>query len=150
MKLRAIFSFGGMSLAGRAGAERKLASLFADALHGSAWASLWFVTAGFALYLMGIGEIYLPISKVIENLAQSSGELSQQLPAFSSWKWLFRPLQADLLSLTGLSLLSMAMWTPYLLLIIFFFRQGDRLYLLLALIQLGIFSFASFGSGVLF
>ncbi len=113
--------------------EVGLDASFARVLRFSVWGTLGFAIISFGLYLAEFSVVHLPLEQVIEGLAHRDGV-----------KHLNGEGGDDILGLTSLRLLSMTLWLPYLLLVVFFYRRGDWLYLFLSLLQLGVFGLSSF------
>lgn len=102
---------------------------------------------GFALYVSGVLAPFLPIETLVRNWGSRAEDFSRATGLPTGWGWTGMLGHSDMLALAGLILLSSVVIAAYLGLLVVFLRQRSRTYILLVLLQLGVFVLAAVGLG---
>ena len=105
------------------------------------------MVTGFVLYVSGALAPYLSVDKLVRNWGSPAGQFVRQTGLPTGWGWARLLGHSDMLALAGLILLSSAAIAAYTGLLPRLARERNRVYLLLVVLQLGVFALAA--SGVL-
>lgn len=104
------------------------------------------VLAGcFAGYLFGVLEPYVALDRLPGLIGEGVEAYVRANDVPTGWDWLALLRYGDMLSLAGLTLLISVVAIAYLALIPILWRQKDRIYLLLVVLQLAVFALAASG-----
>ncbi len=104
------------------------------------------VLAGcFAGYLFGVLEPYVALDRLPGLIGEGVEAYVRANDVPTGWDWLALLAYGDMLSLGGLVLLVGVVIAAYLALIPVLWRQQDRIYLLLVVLQLAVFALAASG-----
>ena len=102
---------------------------------------------GFTLYVSGALAPFLSIEALVENWGSRAQDFARNTGLPTGWGWAGMLGYSDMLALAGLILLSSVVIGAYLGLLVVFLRQRSRAYILLVLLQLGVFALAAAGLG---
>ena len=102
---------------------------------------------GFTLYVSGALAPFLSIEALVENWGSRAQDFVRNTGVPTGWGWAGMLGYSDMLALAGLILLSSVVIGAYLGLLVVFLRQRSRAYILLVLLQLGVFALAAAGLG---
>ncbi len=105
------------------------------------------MVTGFVLYVSGALAPFVSVEKLVRNWGSQAEHFVRQTGLPTGWGWTRLLGHSDMLALAGLILLSSAVIAAYLGLIPRLARERNRAYLLLVVLQLGVFALAA--SGVL-
>ena len=101
----------------------------------------------FTLYVSGALAPFLSIEALVENWGSRAQDFARNTGLPTGWGWAGMLGYSDMLALAGLILLSSVAIGAYLRLLVVFLRQRSRAYILLVLLQLGVFALAAAGLG---
>lgn len=104
------------------------------------------VLAGcFAGYLFGVLEPYVALDRLPGLIGEGVEAYVRANDVPTGWDWLALLAYGDMLTLAALVLLVSVVGIAYLALIPILWRQKDRIYLLLVVLQLAVFALAASG-----
>lgn len=107
--------------------------------------TLTIVLVTFTLYLTGWVEAFMAPQKLAGVIGVSVGSFVREHHAPTGWQWLGMLGYSDMMSLGGLVLMVGVIFMAYVLLLPILIRRRAYLYLVLAVIQLLLFTIAGLG-----
>ena len=119
--------------------------VFARVEQAGVRAGVVLIVVGFVLYVTGMLPPFLSIEALIENWGLASAEFIERTGMPAGWGWVRLLGHGDMLALGGLILLSSVVVAAYVGMLAQWARQGNRAYLLLVVLQLGVFALAASG-----
>lgn len=102
-----------------------------------------FLLVAFALYMTGYLEPLVPISELPEAWKLPLNDFIAQTGAPTGWSWLDHILTGDYLNFAGIAFLAGVTGICYLLLLVRFIQDGHKLYITVALIEIGLMVLAA-------
>jgi len=105
----------------------------------------WLIMIGLGVYTTGMIRPLLEIEKLIQYWGLPADQFLQATGMPVGWEWIGKLGHSDMLGLLGLVILSSAVIFAYLSIIPALVRAKDRVYLLLVVLQLGVFVLAAGG-----
>jgi len=120
---------------------------YASALEKGTRLGLLCLFITFPLYILGVIEPQTPIEKVHESLSLQAHEYQAQTGSERGWGWLRMLRRGDCLNFIGIVILAGVTAVCYIAVVPLMFQRGDRIYAVLALLQVVVLIFAA--SGVL-
>ncbi len=103
------------------------------------------VVVGFALYASGLMAPYLSIEVLTRNWGMASAAFIEHTGMPRGWEWVWLLGYSDILALAGLVLLTSVIVVAYAFMAVLWARQRNLKYLLLSILQLGVFVLAASG-----
>lgn len=103
------------------------------------------MVTGFVLYVSGALAPFLSVENLMGNWGSRAGQFVRQTGMPTGWGWTRLLGHSDMLALAGLILLSSAVIAAYVGLLPRLARERNRAYLLLVVLQLGVFALAASG-----
>ena len=101
----------------------------------------------FAVYMFGIAKPHVPVDKLPEYWKMSVHEYTQAADVKTGWGWISNISSGDFMNFIGIAFLSGVTILCYLAIVPGLLRKGDRIYALLAVLEVVILVLAA--SGVL-
>ncbi len=121
--------------------------LYARILDVGMKTGLAFLIAGFAAYLGGVLPVQVPLEDLPRLWGLPVGEFLRESGMATGWRWFAMLDRGDVLALTGIVLLSGISVPCLVLLVPAYAARGDRAYLVITLLLVGVLVLAA--SGVL-
>jgi len=119
--------------------------LYADILFWGCWGGLALMAVTYILYVAGIMTPHIPLEKVTVLWSQPVGTYLSQGNVPTGWGWLVLMGKGDFLNFAGIVLLAGLTIIAYIPLIPAFLKKGDKVYALLALLEVLVLSLAASG-----
>lgn len=119
--------------------------LYADILFWGCWGGLALMAVTYILYVAGLMTPHIPLEKVTVLWSQPVGTYLSQGNVPTGWGWLVLMGKGDFLNFAGIVLLAGLTIIAYIPLIPAFLKKGDKVYALLALLEVLVLSLAASG-----
>lgn len=119
--------------------------LYADILFWGCWGGLALMAVTYILYVAGIMTPHIPLDKVTVLWSQPVGTYLSQGNVPTGWGWLVLMGKGDFLNFAGIVLLAGLTIIAYIPLIPAFLKKGDKVFALLALLEVLVLSLAASG-----
>lgn len=119
--------------------------LYADILFWGCWGGLALMAVTYILYVAGLMTPHIPLEKVTVLWSQPVGTYLSQGNVPTGWGWLKLMGKGDFLNFAGIVLLAGLTIIAYIPLIPAFLKKGDKVYALLALLEVLVLSLAASG-----
>ncbi|MFP5220887.1 MAG: DUF1634 domain-containing protein [Acidobacteriota bacterium] len=119
--------------------------LYADILFWGCWGGLALMAITYILYVAGLMTPHIPLEKVTMLWSQPVGTYLSQGNVPTGWGWLALMGKGDFLNFAGIVLLAGLTIIAYIPLIPAFLKKGDKVYALLALLEVLVLSLAASG-----
>lgn len=119
--------------------------LYADILFWGCWGGLALMAVTYILYVAGIMTPHIPLEKVTMLWSQPVGTYLSQGNVPTGWGWLVLMGKGDFLNFAGIVLLAGLTIVAYIPLIPAFLKKGDKVFALLALLEVLVLSLAASG-----
>ncbi len=120
-------------------------NIFARAEQVGGRIGLGMIIIGLVLYVTGIFPPLLPIEDLTANWGYGVDEFIRRTGQPTGWSWIGKLGHSDMLSLAGLVVLSGVVGVAYLAILPQLLKQKERVYLVLAILQLLVFVLAASG-----
>lgn len=118
---------------------------YANWLEVGARISLAVMVLGFALYMGGVLEPYVPLERLPSLWKVSAHEYVTATSVPLGWSWLLHLHQADMLAVVGVALLALCSVPGVLSLVPLYRLSGDRIYVILCLAQVAVLLLSASG-----
>ena len=119
--------------------------LYADILFWGCWGGLALMAVTYILYVAGIMTPHIPLEKVTVLWAQPVGTYLSQGNVPTGWGWVVLMGKGDFLNFAGIVLLAGLTIVAYIPLIPAFLKKGDKVFALLAFLEVVVLSLAASG-----
>lgn len=119
--------------------------VYADILFWGCWSGLALMALTYILYVTGIIPPHVPLDKITVLWSQSVGTYLSQANVPTGWGWVVLMGKGDFLNFAGIVLLAGLTILAYIPLIPAFLKKGDKVFALLALLEVLVLSLAASG-----
>ena len=119
--------------------------LYAKVLEIGMYIGLLLLFITFAIYILGIVDPYLAMDKLPEYWSMSVGEYLEKAEVKAGWYWLGMIGHADFMNFIGIAVLAGVSIICYLCIIPTLLKNNDKVYAVLAALEVIILSLAASG-----
>ncbi len=119
--------------------------VYADILFYGSWLAIFIMIVTYFLYLSGIVEPYIPISKMPEYWSMPSDHFTHAADVPLGWGWMALLGTGDFLNFIGIALLGALTIIGYLVLIRAYLRLKDTPFMLITLVEVLVLVLAASG-----
>ncbi|ACF44522.1 DUF1634 domain-containing protein [Pelodictyon phaeoclathratiforme] len=118
---------------------------YANVLSWTSTLGMIFVAAGYVIYVFQLLPSAVSPAEIAMNWHLRAAELHKAVPVPSGWDWVTQLGRGDVLSYLSIIYLSSVTMLCLVVIIPLFFREKDRIYTLIALLQVLVLVFAATG-----
>lgn len=99
----------------------------------------------FAIYMFGIAKPHVPVEDLPKYWSMSVHEYVEETGVKTGWGWIDMVAKGDILNFIGIAFLSAVTIVCYLRIVPILLRKGDKVYAILALLEVVILALAASG-----
>ena len=99
----------------------------------------------FAIYMLGIAKPHVPVEDLPKYWSMSVSEYTEAVGVKTGWGWLDNVASGDFMNFIGIAFLSAVTIFCYLAIVPDLFRKGDKVYAILALVEVAVLTLAASG-----
>jgi hypothetical protein len=118
---------------------------YANLLFYGCWGSLALMALTYVIYVLGLLDLYIPISKVIELWSQPVGTYLHEGNVPHGWGWLVLIGHGDFINFLGIVILAGMTIVCYIPLAITFAKKKEFIFLSIAVAEILVLSLAASG-----
>jgi hypothetical protein len=118
---------------------------YANLLFIGAWAGIVLMIITYVIYVSGILSPHVDLALITQNWGKGVDEYLEITKSPHGWGWLFLMNKGDFLNFVGVVLLAVLTLVCYLLLIAGYTKRKDRIYLVIAVLEVLVLGLAASG-----